>query len=160
MTGERLIQTLNKLLKLHQNLYEVALQKTEILKQNQVEELKELLNKEQMYVQAIKQIEDERVSKTAEYLDGSEEVTLTACINKATGPEKEVLQDIFADFTDVMNQLKNQNELNKELTKQALQLTSITLDTLFPKETNMNYDKPVNKPLQEKQRRSIFDSKA
>ncbi|WP_394186920.1 flagellar protein FlgN [Metabacillus halosaccharovorans] len=160
MSAEKLIQTLDKLLKLHQNLYEVTLQKTEMLKQNQVEELRELLKKEQMYVQAIKQVEDERVRKTAEYLGGSEEVTLSACINKATGSEKEVLQNILTNFTNVMDYLKNQNQLNKELTKQALQLTSITLDTLFPKETNVNYDKPLNKPLQEKQRRSIFDSKA
>ncbi|WP_121663636.1 flagellar protein FlgN [Metabacillus litoralis] len=159
MAAEQLIQTLEKLLKLHQNLYEVTLQKTEILKHDSVEELKELLKKEQMYVQAIKQVEDERIRVAAEFLGNNEEATLSACIVKATGAEKEKLQVILKEFTKTMNQLKDRNQLNRELTKQALQLTSMTLDMIMPQETDINYDKPTNKTT-EKQRRSIFDSKA
>lgn len=159
MLTDKLIQTLDKLLKLHQNLYEVTLQKTDILKHDRVEELKELLKKEQMFVQAIKQVEDERIAYTAEFLQGDEEVTLTACIEKATGEDEEKLSVIMAEFTTIVSKLKDQNKLNKELTKQALQLTALTLDMIMPQETDINYNKPADKSIQ-KQRRSIFDSKA
>lgn len=159
MSVENLIQTLEKLLKLHENLYEVTLQKTEILKDDRVDELKELLKKEQMFVQAIKQVEEERIARTAEFLGDVEEATLSACIEKSRGSEKEKLEKIMNEFTIIMDELKNRNKLNKELTKQAIQLTAVTLDMIIPQETDINYNKPTNKTT-EKQRRSIFDSKA
>lgn len=159
MSAEKLIVTLEKLLKLHENLYEVTLQKTEFLKHDRVEELKELLKKEQMFVQAIKQVEAERIMQTVVFLGNDEEATLSACIEKSSGIEKEKLELIMEKFTAVMNDLKNRNKLNKELTKQAIQLTAVTLDMIMPQESNINYNKPTNKTT-EKQRRSIFDSKA
>lgn len=159
MSAEKLIVTLEKLLKLHENLYEVTLQKTEFLKHDRVEELKELLKKEQMFVQAIKQVEEERITQTAEFLGNDKELTLSACIKKSIGTEKEKLELIMKEFTAVMNDLKDRNKLNKELTKQAIQLTSVTLDMIMPQESDINYNKPTNKTT-EKNRRSIFDSKA
>jgi len=159
MSAGKLIQSLEKLLKLHQHLLEVTLQKTEILKNDQVEDLKELIKKETMYLQAIKQLEEERVILTKEYLGSNEEVTLSACIEKAAGTDREKLKVILKEFTEIMDKLKTSNSLNKELTKQALQLNAMTLDMLMPQETEINYNKPANK-TPEKQRRSIFDSKA
>lgn len=159
MSAEKLIQILEKLLKLHENLYDVTLQKTEILKHDRTDELKELLKKEQMFVQAIKQVEEERIAHTAEFLGNVRESTLSACIEKSRGLEKEKLEKIMNKFTVIMNDLKNRNKLNKELTKQAIQLTAVTLDMIIPREADMNYNKPTSKTT-EKQRRSIFDSKA
>jgi len=159
MAAEKLIQTLEKLLKLHQNLYEVTLQKTEILKQDHVEELRELLKKEQMYVRALNQLEEERITLTIEFLGSDKEATLSSCIEKASGDEKEKLETIFKDFTYVMKKLKDSNSLNRELTMQSLKLNSMTLDMIVPQDTDINYNKPTTK-TSEKQRRSIFDSKA
>jgi len=159
MSADKLIVTLEKLLKLHENLYEVTLQKTELLKHDRVDELKELLKKEQMFIQAIKQVEEERIMQTIDFLGNINELTLSACIEKSTGIEKEKLELIRNKFTAVINELKDRNKLNKELTKQAIQLTSVTLDMIMPQESDINYNKPTNKST-EKQRRSIFDSKA
>lgn len=158
MSAGKLIQTLEKLLQLHQNLYNVTLQKTEFLKSENVEELKELLKKEQMFVQAIKQVEEERIKDTVNFLE-NEELTLSACIEKAAGEEKEKLTGISKKFTETMEKLKASNQLNKKLTKQALQLTAITLDMIMPQERDFNYNKPADN-TKEKQRRSLFDSKA
>lgn len=159
MSAGKLIQTLEKLLQLHQNLYNVTLQKTEFLKSENVEELKEHLKKEQMFVQAIKQVEEERIKDTVNFLENEEELTLSACIEKAVGEEKEKLSEISKEFTETMDKLKASNQLNKELTKQALQLTAITLDMIMPQERDFNYNKPADN-TKEKQRRSFFDSKA
>jgi flagellar biosynthesis/type III secretory pathway chaperone len=159
MSAGKLIQTLEKLLQLHQNLYNVTLQKTGFLKSENVEELKELLKKEQMFVQAIKQVEEERIKDTVNFLENEEELTLSACIEKAVGEEKEKLSEISKEFTETMDKLKTSNQLNKKLTKQALRLTAITLDMIMPQERDFNYNKPAEN-TKEKQRRSFFDSKA
>lgn len=161
MAAEKLIQSLQKLLKLHQNLHEVTLQKTELIKKDQINELKELLKKEQMYVQAIKQVENERISQTADFLGNEEESTLSLCIEKAEGNEKGQLQHLAAELTDTIKKLKAVNQLNKELTHQAMQFVSISLDMLAPKENVSNYQRPDGQNQQtEKVRRSLFDSQA
>lgn len=159
MSAGKLIGTLEKLLQLHQNLHNVALQKTEILKSENVNELNELLKKEQMYIKAIKQVEEERIVHTVQFLETEEELTLTACIEKAVGEEKEKLQVIAKEFSETMAKLKDANQLNKELTKQALQLTAITLDMIMPQEKDFNYNKPAEN-TKEMKRRSFFDSQA
>lgn len=161
MGAEKLIETLNKLLQLHQNLYQVTLQKTEYLKQNDVEKLKDVLKKEQKFVQAVKQIEDERIQLTAQYLGRGQDLTLSACIEKAEGEQMQRFQEIEKDFTAIMGKLRAANELNRELTHQALQFVSLSLDMLMPQETMTNYQRPNGQQSQiENKRRSLFDSQA
>ncbi len=159
MSAAELILSLEKLLQLHKNLYQLTLQKTEILKSENIDELKELLKKEQMFVKAISQLEDERIKQTAAFLGREDELSISACIEKATGSEQVKLKELEKDFKETIDSLKATNELNRELAKQALQLVSMTLDMLMPQETEFNYNKPANKP-NEKQRRSLFDSQA
>lgn len=159
MSAAELILSLEKLLQLHKNLYQLTLQKTEILKNENIDELKELLKKEQMFVKAISQLEDERIKQTVAFLGREDELSMSACIEKATGSEQDKLKELEKDFKETIDSLKATNELNRELAKQALQLVSMTLDMLMPQETEFNYNKPANKPI-EKQRRSLFDSQA
>ncbi|MFS0879526.1 flagellar protein FlgN [Bacillus sp. 7586-K] len=159
MSAAELILSLEKLLQLHKNLYQLTLQKTEILKSENIDALKELLKKEQMFVKAISQLEDERIKQTVAFLGREDELSMSACIEKATGSEKDKLKELEKDFKETIDSLKATNELNRELAKQALQLVSMTLDMLMPQETEFNYNKPANKPI-EKQRRSLFDSQA
>ncbi|PAD69606.1 hypothetical protein CHH83_08020 [Bacillus sp. 7586-K] len=159
LSAAELILSLEKLLQLHKNLYQLTLQKTEILKSENIDALKELLKKEQMFVKAISQLEDERIKQTVAFLGREDELSMSACIEKATGSEKDKLKELEKDFKETIDSLKATNELNRELAKQALQLVSMTLDMLMPQETEFNYNKPANKPI-EKQRRSLFDSQA
>ncbi|WP_273124384.1 flagellar protein FlgN [Bacillus weihaiensis] len=163
MVAGNLIHTLEKLLQLHQNLYQVALQKTDYLKENNVDKLKELLKKEQMFVQAIKQVEAERIQYTVEFLGTEDEVTLSACIDKAEGDNKQKLEEIAREFASIMDKLKAINQLNRDLTNQALQFVSLSLDMLMPQQSISNYQRPDGKVSQAgdvKNRQSIFDSQA
>lgn len=159
MMIEKLISTLDRLLALHLQLYKVSLQKTEHLKKNDIEALKESLMNEQKFVQAIKQIELERTELTSQYLNRSDDLTLTACMEKATGPDQDKLLTIYNNFKDVMDKLKGANQLNQQLTQQSLQFVSLSIDMLMPQESVQNYDRPDGKTTANK-RRSIFDSKA
>ena len=161
MSAGKLIQNLEKLLQLHQNLHKLALQKTESLKSENIEELRELLKKEQMFVQAINQLEADRVQVTSEFLGHAENITLSACIERSSGHEKQSLERIANEFTEVMEKLTAANQLNRDLTQQALQFVSISLDMLMPKESLTNYNRPDgNKTQSDIKRRSLFDSQA
>jgi hypothetical protein len=60
-----------------------------------------------------------------------------------------------------MDKLKEANGLNRELTQQALQFVSLSLDMLMPQENFSNYQRPDQHQTQtEKRRRSLFDSQA
>jgi hypothetical protein len=159
--ADKLIHTLEKLLQLHQNLYTITLQKTESLKSENVEQVKELLKKEQMFLQAIKQIEAERIQETITFLGSEGNLTLSACIEKAEGEQKESLNVIANEFKKTMDKLKEANGLNRELTQLALQFVSLSLDMLMPQESFTNYQRPdQNQTQTEKRRRSLFDSQA
>ncbi|MFC0272216.1 flagellar protein FlgN [Metabacillus herbersteinensis] len=160
MLADKLITTLEKLLSLHEQLYKVALQKSEILKKDLIDELREILKQEQKLVQAIKQIEAERILITAEYLNREQELTLRACIDQADGLAKERLQTIHHEFQSIMDKLKAVNQLNQQLTQQSLQFVSISLDMLMPQENAQNYNRPDQSKGTATNRRSIFDSKA
>ncbi|MDQ0231451.1 flagellar protein FlgN [Metabacillus malikii] len=160
MSAENVIQSLEKLLQLHKKLYEITLQKTELLKSEDVEALREMLKKEQMFVKAISQVENERIKHTTEYLQRDDDLTLSACIEKAVGEEKDRLVTISSQLKETIEALKQSNHLNRELTKQALQLTNLTLDMIMPQEKDYNYNsKPANTQVETK-RRSLFDSQA
>ncbi|MGG3799016.1 flagellar protein FlgN [Metabacillus fastidiosus] len=161
MPAEKLIDTLRKLLTLHRRLYEVALQKTDSLKNENIEEMTNLIQQEQKIVQAIKQAEEERIQCTGEFLNRKEDLIITACIEKASEIEKVKLREIYEEFSEILNDLKVTNELNKQLAHQSLQFTSLTLNMLMPNENNIpNYNRSDSNKLTGNKRRSLFDSKA
>lgn len=160
MSAQSLIQQLEKLLGLNQQLYKLAQTKTEALKTEDLTVLQETLKQEQSYVQAIKQVENERISLAAAYLNRNDELTLSACIEKSEGEDKETFTSLYLSLTDVMEKLKGINQLNQQLTLQALQFVSLSMDMLMPKEQSPAYQPPGGKTTSEPKRRSLFDSKA
>lgn len=157
---EKLITILEKLLILHEQLYHIALEKTDILKNENIEMLKESIKKEQKNIQAIRQLENERIKATEQFLETDSDLTLTSCIEKADGTHKEKLQTLSKNFSTVIEKLKAVNDLNQQLTSQALQLISLTLNMLMPQEHTINYKRPDQQIGNQVKRRSIFDSKA
>jgi flagellar biosynthesis/type III secretory pathway chaperone len=104
-------------------------------------------------------VENERIGLASAYLNREDDLTLTACMEKAEGADKEKFSDLFQSLTDVMEKLKNANKLNQQLTIQALQFVSLSMDMLMPKEQSPAYKPPGGKASEPK-RRSLFDSKA
>lgn len=160
MSAQSLIQQLEKLLGLNQQLYKLAQTKTEALKTENLTVLQETLKQEQTYVQAIKQVENERIALAAAYLNRDDELTLSACIEKSEGTEKEKFSSLYLSLTDLMEKLKGINQLNQQLTLQALQFVSLSMDMLMPKEQSPAYKPPGGNVPSEPKRRSLFDSKA
>jgi flagellar biosynthesis/type III secretory pathway chaperone len=159
VSAQSLILKLEKLLGLNRQLYQLAQTKTEALKTENLTVLQQTLKQEQIYVHAIKQVEKERIDLASAYLNREDDLTLSACIEKAAGADKENFSDLFQSLTEVMEKLKHANKLNQQLTIQALQFVSLSMDMLMPKEQSPAYRPPGGTATAPK-RRSLFDSKA
>lgn len=160
MSAKPIIEQLKRLCVLHEHLLTLSEEKTEALKAGKTKELSNILTKEQKYIQAIEQTEDDRIKAASAFLGCSENNTISACIAKTSGREKEELELLFESLTKVLGRLKEVNKLNRQLTRDALQFISISYDMLVPKDNNFNYSKQIKAELPKSSRLKLFDSKA
>lgn len=160
MSAEHLIQVLNKILVLHENLFKLSEQKTDILKKGDIDALGSHMKEEQKYILAIRQLEEQRIAVVEKMLGRNEkEYTLSRCIELAVEPEKTQLTNLYTKLTTVVHDLKELNQLNQQLAHQSLQFVNVSLDMLLPHEQSVNYGNPTG-TQEKKQSRSMFDSKA
>ena len=68
MSIANIVVTLEKLEKMHKSLLELALAKTEYIKQGDMEKLDQLIKNEQAHVAAINTLEQQRQSMVTDYL--------------------------------------------------------------------------------------------
>ncbi|TKC17031.1 flagellar protein FlgN [Robertmurraya kyonggiensis] len=154
--AQPLFKILDKLLKLHKSLYQIAVEKTEVLKKGDLEALNNLMKNEQSHISAIQMVEKERVKLMQELLPGKKEATLQECLALFTGNEKEDLEALQEGLTQQLLELKTVNDLNQQLLEQSLQVVSLNLDLLVPNNP-ANYSKDEEEDMPNL---SIFDSKA
>lgn len=161
MSCAQLIQTMEKLYELHEQLYDIALKKTDVLKNNEdISKLQELLKIEQTYSNKIHQVENERMKVVDDWLGQQEDKSLSACIEKATGNEKEQLVQLKERLKEIIEKLKSTNELNQQLIHHALQFVNLTIDMVMPQEPSLTYSNPNQTEEKQGPKRSMFDSKA
>lgn len=164
MSTEQLVQTLQKLLVLHEHLLTLAKQKSNILKTGDIDSLNQQMKEEQKYILAIKQIENERIKLVQQMLSNyrlrDDEYTLSKVIEVSNEPLKQKLKDIKSKLIVIIEELKQVNALNQQLTHQSLQFVNVTLDMLRPEPIATNYGHPDKKEKENQSKRSMFDSKA
>jgi flagellar biosynthesis/type III secretory pathway chaperone len=160
LSAKQLIELLEKHVKLHKGLLELANKKTEVLKKGDMEALSGIMKEEQKYIAAINQVERERIQVVEAMVSGEDARTLTACISQTEGTERAILEKLRDDLTAVISELKNINLLNQQLTEQSLQFVNVMLDMIMPQLQNMNYAAPNRVPNPYEGGRSLFDSKA
>ncbi|GAB2545209.1 flagellar protein FlgN [Gracilibacillus alcaliphilus] len=166
MAIEKIIKQLNALIELHHSLLEISTNKTEIIKSGKIEELQQLLVKEQKHVQAITQMEERRIEAVRAWAEARqldpEQITVTTIIEEyASGVEKKQLETVTVALAGLLMELRQQEDLNQQLTQQSLQFVQLSLNMLQPSINQLNYgntaqSKNANTPKQ----RSVFDSKA
>lgn len=150
-------------MKIHKSLLNISKKKTDIVKLKKVDDLPPLLMEENKLLQLLEKIEQERlqlVTPIFEANDITEEnrtvTTLLSLINDET--EKKSLEKQFVSLTDLIIELKNQEQLNNELIQQSLQFIQLSLGMMNPTMQNMNYSK--QQETEKTPNRSMFDSKA
>jgi hypothetical protein len=164
VSAEQLLQSLQKLFVLHQNLLNLTKKKTELLKTGDMEALNLQMNEENKYILAIKQIENDRIKQVQDILKiyrlREDEQTLSKCIELISEPIKSKLLNTQHELVRVVEDLKNENDLNQQLINQSLQFINVSLGMLRPETQTTNYKHPEKKQSNENASRSMFDSKA
>ncbi|WP_058306684.1 flagellar protein FlgN [Gracilibacillus massiliensis] len=165
MSVQTIIDHLRKLIELHDSLVHVSKQKTEILKEGNMDHLQELLKNEQKHVQAINQIEQKRLEAVHQWAETNQldptTITVSTIIEEHTsGADQKDLEEVTLTLAEQLMELRRQEDLNKQLTQQSLQFVQLSLDMMQPSIKNMNYGKTKKQPDTSAPKRSVFDSKA
>lgn len=163
MKFDSLIRILEKQLKLYTSLYEIAISKVDVIKGNDISTLNQMMNNEQKHITAITALENERIKELQQLFQTSSgsQPTMSECIEKADIEQKLILEDLYKNLTDLLQKIKDQNELNQELIQQSLQFVNYSLDLFQPRTKSINYGPPSgNKKATPIGSRSIFNSQA
>ncbi|MGG4169097.1 flagellar protein FlgN [Rossellomorea vietnamensis] len=164
MSATNLTTTLEKLYKLHKSLFDLSVNKTDVIKKGDMAELDRFLKDEQKHLAAINTVEAERQRESSHYLQSRgvafiEAPTISQCIEHSSPQEKETLAHWQQKLVDIIGELKVQNELNQKLVYQSLQFVNMNLSMTQPQPNQSTYSRP-NGEKKTPASRSIFDSKA
>ncbi|MBS7344121.1 MAG: flagellar protein FlgN [Caryophanon sp.] len=165
MNMEAIVGTLTKLERLHRSLLDVAIKKTDIIKDGDMDGLNDMLKSEQTHIAAIERLEQQRQVEVTDYLRANgfaptEAPTVAQLIDAAPQHEKQMLQQARERLIDVIDQLKQRNDLNQKMIFQSLQFVNMTLDLLQPRPEQMNYSSDIGGRSAQPQKKTYFDSQA
>ncbi|MER2027848.1 MAG: flagellar protein FlgN [Solibacillus sp.] len=167
MSIANIVVTLEKLEKMHKSLLELALAKTEYIKQGDMEQLDQLIKNEQSHVAAINTLEQQRQLMVTDYLRAkgialTDSPSVSDVITAAENSEStEKLVSVRERLIALLNQLKMQNDLNQKLVMNSLQFINITLDTMRPQQNEQfNYSGAQIRGNAEVTKRSFNEFKA
>lgn len=137
MSVSNIISTLEKLEKMHKSLLELANNKTELIKANDMEQINDMLKMEQAHIAAIEILEQQRQEMVTDYLQAkgiafTDIPTVAQVIDATEGTEKVALQEVRERLVALLSDLKRQNDLNQKLVFQSLQFVNLTLDMVRP----------------------------
>lgn len=167
MSIANIVVTLEKLEKMHKSLLELALAKTEYIKQGDMEQLDQLIKNEQAHVAAINTLEQQRQAMVTDYLRAkgialTDTPSVADVITAADNSEStEKLVSVRERLIALLNQLKMQNDLNQKLVMNSLQFINITLDAMRPHQNEQfNYSGAQIRGNAEVTKRSFNEFKA
>lgn len=161
MSVQPIIQSLQKLIGLHESLLEISKQKTAVVKEGSVESLQPLLLKERKHVQALEQAETKRQKAVqvwvAEHIPGMEQATITGILEVLNDEQsKKELEKVTITLTETITELKQQEQLNQSLIQQSMQFVELSLNMMKPSIRNMNYG---GKKSSDSTERSVFEDR-
>lgn len=164
MSATLLIQTLDKLVRLHLSLHEVTKKKTEIIKVGDMEALEQIMKDEQAHIMSIQKLEEARMTISKRIAPHFDNPTVTECLSFLNQMDAKQVSEIAAQLKNIIIELKETNILNQQLLMQSMQFVNVSLNLLKPAPKSINYGKPAgsNQSVQNygKQRTSLLNIKA
>ena len=131
---QQLIDILKAEYTLYQDLHKLADKKTDLIVEEEIEKLDNATAKEEKLLKQLKQLESKRERLTGER-------SLTEFINESNPKYKSRLSDLRNKLLTETSKLKEVNQLNNKLLKNALQLTNLNLNLLTNNSKQGTYGK-------------------
>jgi flagellar biosynthesis/type III secretory pathway chaperone len=162
MTVQRVIRSLEKLIQVKSQLLNISQSKTEIVTAGSVDNLQTLLVKERKYIRLLERAESDRATATMDWMMENESpqgnITISEILTMVNDEKaKQKLEQTAIQLTNIITQLKLQEQLNHALINQSMQFVHMSLDVMNPSINQVNYG---NKREMQVVERSLFDSKA
>ncbi|MDQ1911276.1 flagellar protein FlgN [Paenibacillus sp. GD4] len=165
MSFQALLEIMSALNEIHNTLLELAEQKKHVLIHNQVEQLTQIVTKENKLLKQIGELDQQRVEVIGQFLmekgyKPNPRVTvgdLTKIIFNAD--EKKQLTDTQKQLMGTIRKLRELNQFNQELIQQSLNYINYSLDIIVgPPEDDVIYHNPQQQGYGMK-RQGLFDTK-
>ncbi|TVY09332.1 flagellar protein FlgN [Paenibacillus cremeus] len=166
MSLQALLDTMTALNEVHTALLELAEQKKQVLIHNKVDELTQIVNKENKLLKRVGELDAERVERTGQFLiekgyKPNPRVTISDLAKILFVPEeKRTLMDAQKQLLGTVRRLREINTGNQQLLEQALAFVDYSLDLFVgPPEDEVIYQKPHQHSSGAK-RPGLFDARA
>ncbi|WP_018922004.1 flagellar protein FlgN [Salsuginibacillus kocurii] len=167
MAVKQLFQTLADLIKQHQHLNQLAKDKMQAIKTEDLDTLTQLTKQENQTMQALRRTESERLKAITSLVMERKadlvpaEATLEDLKPLIPAEHVEVLDTFQDKLVRELNALQQQNELNQQMLKDSLQFVHMSLDLIQPSpDDDINYSAPHEREAMPAEGYSMFDSKA
>lgn len=161
MSIESIIHPLEKLITLHQSLYDLSLKKTAFLKEGSINALQQILVKERKIAHTVETTENVRYKAVKEWMEthgSKKEGTVSELLDIVSNEEESMkLATLSTLLTEEIRKLKHNEQLNQALLEQSLQFVQVSLDLMNPSLKNINYGTQAETYSN---KRSVFDSRA
>lgn len=158
---QAIVSQIEEMINVHQTLNDLAAKKTDIVINGDIKELDRIINREELEVLRLTQLEDERVKLVAAYTkDTGGETNFTALIEAAPVEEREKLTELQSRLAENVFTLKHQNDLNQDLIKQSLDWIKVNQRLFTPRPVPVNYNNPKTGQKSDNPSKSQFDSRA
>ncbi|NHN33864.1 flagellar protein FlgN [Paenibacillus agricola] len=167
MAFQALIQTMTALNGVHDALSELAEQKKQVLIYNRVEQLTQIVSKENKLIKQIGELDQQRVEVIGQFLiekgyKPNPKVTvsdLTKIIFNMD--DKKALLELQKQLLGTIRKLREMNQLNQQLIEHSLSFIDYSLDLIVgPPEDDVFYHKPQQNAARGNKRLGIFDTRA
>lgn len=160
MAIQAIIRSLKELIQSHQGLLEISEQKTALITDGSIEKLQTLLVKERKEIRLLEQAEEKRQAGVEAWFQekqANREATLTNMLEIITDEtEQKQLETATIKLTEIITNLKQQEDLNHSLLNQSMQFVQLTMGMMNPSIKEINYGK--QKHTTANMNRSVFDS--
>ncbi|WP_281883059.1 flagellar protein FlgN [Paenibacillus sp. YYML68] len=166
MSFHALLQVMSELNEAHLVLMELAERKKDVLVHNQVDQLTQIVNKENKQIKLIGELDQRRIQVIGDFLmekgyKPNPRVTISD-LRKIIFDveEKRQLMDAQKQLLDTIHRLRRVNTLNQQLIEQSIAFVDYSIDLMVgPAEEDVTYHSPQQQPISGK-RPGIFDAKA
>ncbi|TXK80953.1 flagellar protein FlgN [Paenibacillus sp. N3.4] len=137
MSIQPLLETMNILQEAHEALLELAKDKTPVLVSNNIDQLNIIVNRENKWVRAIADANQERIQIIGSYLisrgyNPNPKITVSDLIKVIfKAEEKQALIEAQHKLLDTIETLKKTNTINQQLIEQSLAFIDYSLDLVI-----------------------------
>lgn len=166
MSFQALLQTMNALKDAHNSLVDLAEQKKHVLIHNQVDQLMQIVGKENKLIKLIGELDQERIRVIGEILmekgyKPNPRVTVSDLSKIIFNvDEKKGLLELQKELLATIHKLRKMNAVNQQLIEQSLAFVDYSLDLFVgPPEDDVVYHSPQQQTHTGK-RPGLFDAKA